>query len=81
MRVAVGILVAILVVRLNAPQIEPSGDAATLAVRALGSICLAALSLFLIAFGLKAREGTGVTSPRASAGDQRRSEPEGTLDL
>ena len=73
MRIAVGVLLAISDLRLNAPHIEPSDDAATLAARAFGSVCIAALSLFLIASGVRAIEAAGVTS----AGDQKQSEPEG----
>jgi Mn2+/Fe2+ NRAMP family transporter len=71
-RIAVGVLLAISALRLNAPHIEPSYDAATLA-HVFGSICIAVLSLFLIASGVRALEATGVTS----AGDQKKSEPEG----
>jgi hypothetical protein len=76
MRVAAGVLVAIPVLWINAQHIEPSGDAATLAVRAFASICLATLSLFLIASGLKSREAAGIINPCASAGDLKQSERE-----
>lgn len=65
MRIAVGVLLAISALWLNTPHIEPSYDAANLA-QVFGSICIAALSLFLIASGV-----------RAGAGDQKQSEPEG----
>jgi hypothetical protein len=72
MRIAVGVVLAISALWLNAPHIERPYDAATLSL-VFGSICIAALSLFLIASGVRALEATGVTS----AGDQKQSEPEG----
>jgi len=72
MRIAVGVALAISALRLNVPHIEPSYDAATLA-HVFGSICIAALSLFLIASGIRALEATRVNS----GGDQKQSEPEG----
>jgi len=62
---AAGVLLAIAAL-FSATHIEPSGDAAKL-IHVFGSICIAALSLFLIASGVRAVEAAGVTS----AGDQR----------
>ena len=58
MRVAAGVLVAMTAVLLNTPHIEPSVHAGTLASR-VGSICIVALSLFLVASGVKAIEDAG----------------------
>jgi hypothetical protein len=51
LRIAIGVLIAILAIY-GATHIQPSGDAATLAGRALG-ILIAALSLYLMASGIK----------------------------
>ena len=71
-RIAVGVLLAMFDLWLNASHIDPSYDAATLA-HVFVSICIAALSLFLIASGVRAGEAIGVIS----GGDQKQSEPAG----
>jgi hypothetical protein len=51
-RIAIGVLIAMLAI-FSATHIQPSDDAVTLAGRALGGILIAALSLYLIASGIK----------------------------
>jgi Mn2+/Fe2+ NRAMP family transporter len=65
LRIAAGVLLAIAAL-FSATHIEPSGDAAKL-IHVFGSICIGALSLFLIASGVCAVEVGGVSS----ASDQR----------
>ena len=62
---------AMAVLRYNAPHIARSGDAAMDAGRALVSICLAVLSLFLIASGVRSVEGAGVVH----AGERQTNQP------
>ena len=72
-KILAGVVGLMFVLWLNAPPMEPSGAAPSMAIRAFGSICIAALSLFLIASALKAVEAVRLTS----AGDQKQNALDG----
>lgn len=68
-RVAIGVLIAMLGIY-GATHIQPSGDAATLAWGALG-ILIAALSLYLMASGIKSASSSSTCSfTRSNTVDQ-----------